>query len=274
MCLHIDNVANKKPEEVQKPDLPAVEAVKPVEKDHAEAPQIKGPVEVPERKKEEEVQLDRPDAGKETEPKLESSLELEQFAHWSETIDVLSVYPGVAVPEGEAHRHEPPIPHDKVMVDTRKNNAELEEDKKQPVGREKEEPERDEEQGLGQAVKVDNKKAEKVEEKPKPAEAAMKKEEVILDGHKDLSNEVVDHQAEGAGKKRDVPPLKEMEKLDPMKESLAGNVAEGAKQAVVVQADKVGKAPEAVGKREYLSCSCLTVVQSNLRTDRYTKMQH
>lgn len=68
----IDDVANKKPEDVEKPDIPAVEVVQPLEKDRAEAPQIKGPVEVPERKKEEEVQLDRPKAGKETEPKLES----------------------------------------------------------------------------------------------------------------------------------------------------------------------------------------------------------
>lgn len=77
MCLHADNPPNKKPVEIEKPDLPAaVEVVQPVERDQAEPPQIKGPVEVPERKKEEEVQLDRPDAGKETEPKLGSSLDL------------------------------------------------------------------------------------------------------------------------------------------------------------------------------------------------------
>lgn len=68
MCLH----AGK--QEIEKPDLPAVAVVQPVERDPAEPPQIKGPVEVQE--KEEEVQLDRPDAGKETEPKLEPSLHL------------------------------------------------------------------------------------------------------------------------------------------------------------------------------------------------------
>lgn len=72
VCLHTDNPPNKKPVEIEKPDLPAVQEVQPVERDPAEPPQIKGPVELPERKKEEEVQLDRPDAGKETEPGLES----------------------------------------------------------------------------------------------------------------------------------------------------------------------------------------------------------
>lgn len=70
-CPHIDNSPNKKPVEIEKPDLPAVEVVQPAERDQAEPPQIKGPVELPERKKEEEVQLDRPDAGKENEPGLE-----------------------------------------------------------------------------------------------------------------------------------------------------------------------------------------------------------
>lgn len=68
MCLRAD-----KPAEIEKPDLPAVAVVQPVERDQAEPPQIKGPVEVPDRKKEEEVQLDRPDAGKETEPRLKPS---------------------------------------------------------------------------------------------------------------------------------------------------------------------------------------------------------
>lgn len=72
MHLHTDNPANKKPVEIEKPDnhLP-VEVVQPVERDPGEPPQIKGPVDLSKEKKDEEVQLDRPDAGKETEPKSE-----------------------------------------------------------------------------------------------------------------------------------------------------------------------------------------------------------
>uniref|UniRef100_A0A8C6MA71 Solute carrier family 38 member 10 n=1 Tax=Nothobranchius furzeri TaxID=105023 RepID=A0A8C6MA71_NOTFU len=127
------------PAEIEQPDLPPVDVVRPAEKEQAEPPQIKGPVEQPDRKEEEEeVQLDRPDAG-------------------------------VAVPEAEAHRHEPPNPHDNVKVDSRKNNAELEEVKQQPPAKSVEEEPKAEEQE--HAPKVEDTKDNKVNEKHKEAAA-------------------------------------------------------------------------------------------------------
>ncbi|XP_017338813.2 putative sodium-coupled neutral amino acid transporter 10 isoform X2 [Ictalurus punctatus] len=113
--------------------LPAEDIKSPEEKEPAEPPQIKVPMEVPEREKKEEVQLDRPEAD-------------------------------IAVPDGEAHRHEPPIPHDEVHIEKRKNQQERDDEKNQGEGKEEEELA---EQGAGQQQEVaqDDVKNEEVHKK-------------------------------------------------------------------------------------------------------------
>lgn len=56
--MFVENPPNNKAVEIENPDLPVA-----VERDPAEPPQIKGPVDLSEKKKNEEVQLDRPEAG-------------------------------------------------------------------------------------------------------------------------------------------------------------------------------------------------------------------
>uniref|UniRef100_A0A8D3BMF7 Solute carrier family 38 member 10 n=1 Tax=Scophthalmus maximus TaxID=52904 RepID=A0A8D3BMF7_SCOMX len=142
-----------------------------------------------------------------------------------ESMRFFSVCSGVAVPEGEAHRHEPPIPHDEVKIETRK------EEEKQNVGGEEEEPQREGEHGVGDPVKIEDKKDE---ENPKPAEAVVRKEEVDLGGGEVLSNELLGNQVAEEGKKQVVAPPKEGENFDP----LAGNAEGQLDHAVLLQVIK------------------------------------
>lgn len=167
----------------------------------------------------------------------------------------LSCYPGVAVPEGEAHRHEPPIPHDAVKVDMRKDNAELEEDRKPPnppAAGAGQEPDRDRQ---APGVEAENKANGVAEEKPKPVEVDMKKAEVDLGGGEVLSNEVLEKR--DTGEKPNVPQLKD--KVDPVKETLAGNGASMENQDAARQVGNAARGPDAAGNGEgfLLLLSCL-----------------
>uniref|UniRef100_A0AAR2J9H8 Amino acid transporter transmembrane domain-containing protein n=1 Tax=Pygocentrus nattereri TaxID=42514 RepID=A0AAR2J9H8_PYGNA len=113
---------------------PAGQELGPEEKDPAEPPQIKGPIDIPEMKKKEKVQLDRPEAE-------------------------------VAVPDGEAHRHEPPIPHEG-KIEEHKNREKPDEEKNQPVIEEQKLAQ----QEAGQVPEIPQEKAKEVPKKQEGVE--------------------------------------------------------------------------------------------------------
>ena len=136
--------------------------------------------------------------------------------------------PGVAVADGEAHRHEPPIPHDKVLVDQKKDQNELREEEEEP--------------GAGQAQEAPNKGGEE------GAEPQGKKEAVHV-AEKAEANEVIEKPAaaneekDGAG--AGPPHYKDVDNHLPEKEVHAGKVEE---HVVVKEPEQVPEQP--AGKRE------------------------
>lgn len=142
----------------------------------------------------------------------------------------------MALPEGEAHRHEPPIPHDAVKIDTRKEDEKA-------VGADGA-ASRDGEVGVEAAAKSVEEEDNKVEAE-RQAEAVVRKQEVDLGGGEVLSNEIVENKA--AKKQDEVPVVEQVEKLDAVKAAVVEN------PVVVVGKVDEGKAPEAAVKREGLS---------------------
>ncbi|PWA14102.1 hypothetical protein CCH79_00016767 [Gambusia affinis] len=229
-----DDAAVKKPVEIEKPVLPEGNEVRPAERD-AEPPQIKGPVE---KKKEEVVQLDRPEAGKE----VEVNCETERIRS---CLRPLSVCSAAVVPDGEAHRHEPPIPQDEVRVNSRKDKPELEEKKQAEEGL-KAEPQREE---PGPDLKKDDRKERNAEE------AVGRKEEGKAGGPM-ASNEVLEKPVREVGK-QDSAAQREAEK--PAKEANAAEKAPPAEgeHHPVADAGAAADGKDTADEKMDVGCVCV-----------------
>lgn len=144
----------------------------------------------------------------------------------------------VAVPDGEAHRHEPPIPHDEVQIEKRKNQQELDEEKNQGARNEEEELA---EQGAGQQQEVTQDKLKN--------EAVLKKQDVAkVHLAQDMANEM--HEKVEEQKKPEVVVVrKAVEQPSLVKNLEAENGVPADKKSE--ESDKKAAGPESV-KREYL----------------------
>lgn len=130
----------------------------------------------------------------------------------------------------------------------KKNDAELQEEKKQPAPpaeEAKQEPVEDE--APRQAVQEENKQAAKAEESAKHVELVVRKEAADAGVGGIKANEVLEKPVANAGKDQDGSLVKKVEKHDLVKDSLAG---------VEVQGGKAAKAPDVAAKGE---CVCTAV---------------
>lgn len=156
------------------------------------------------------------------------------------------------MPEGEAHRHEPPIPQDEVRVDMKKNDAELQEEKKQPAPppaeEAKQKPVKDEVQG--QPVQGENKHDANAEDLAKHPQDVVRGEGADVGGGGGgvKSDKVPEEPVANAGNDQDGSLVKKAEKHDLDKDPPAGNVA-----VVEVQGAKAAKAPEVAAKGKCVS---------------------
>lgn len=155
----------------------------------------------------------------------------------------------VAVPDGEAHRHEPPIPHDKVQIEKNKNQQELDEEKNQAAGKEEEELA---EQGAGQQQEL-------TEDKVKNEVAHKKQDAAIIHVAQDLANEI--HEKVEEQKKPELVAVvhKPVEQPSLVKEQEAENRLQADKKS------EENNKPADSEKREYIETTVPDILSRGLK---------